>query len=174
LRDDFEATLITGIAELFRDMVIAEKVKSVLSQLKVKQVLSKTILREVLSENTRQVNIDIRRRQVMCTPVNEQGTTDLLAFSPKQNWEEYYVAFNFARVITPLTTIASTDIRVYDESGAEVSETLTDDTKTQITGTKVFVWVRGGTEQTYKITCKITMSNGEKFEQDATLEVTEV
>lgn len=110
----------------------------------------------------------------MCTPVDAQGTNDLLEFSPKQIWEEYYVVFNFARVITPLTTIQSTVILVYDEAGTEVSETFTDDTKTQITGAKVFVWVRGGTEQTYKITCRIIMSNGEKFEQDATLEVTEV
>jgi len=174
LRDDFEATLITGVAELFRDMVIAEKIKSVLSQLKVKQILSKIMTREVSSENIRQVNLEPRRRQVMCTPVDEQGTNDLLVFSPKQAWEEYYVAFNFARVITPLTTIQSTVILVYDEAGTEVSETFTDDTKTQITGAKVFVWVRGGTEQTYKITCRIIMSNGEKFEQDATLEVTEV
>lgn len=174
LRDDFSATLITGVAEYFRDMVISGKVKSVLSQLKVKQILSKVMTREALSENIRQVNLEPRRRQVMCTPVDEQGTNDLLEFSTKQTWEEYYVAFNFARVITPLTTIQSTVILVYDEAGTEVSETLTDDTKTQITGAKVFVWVRGGTEQVYKITCRITMSNGEKFEQDATLEVVEV
>ena len=149
-------------------------VKSILSQLKVKQILSKVMTREVLSENIRQVNIEPRRRQVMCTPVDKQGTTDLLVFSPKQTWEEYYVAFNFARVITPLTTIQSTVILAYDEAGTEVGETFTDDTKTQITGAKVFVWVRGGTGQTYKITCRIIMSNGEKFEQDATLEVVEV
>jgi uncharacterized Zn finger protein len=63
---------------------------------------------------------------------------------------------------------------VYDEAGAVVTSTLTDDTKLTIVNSKVYVWVRGGNEQTYKITCKIVMSNGEKFEQDAELEVTEV
>jgi hypothetical protein len=156
LADDFSATLINDLPDIFRDMV-------------------------VVPARVRSVSAPARKRQVICTPIHLQGgnmdcslETDLLEFSPKQNWEEYYAVFNFARVITPLTTIAHATILVYDEAGVEVSETFTDDTKTQIVGSKVYVWVRGGTEQTYKITCRIIMSNGEKFEQDATLEVVEV
>jgi len=96
-------------------------------------------------------------------------------FSTKQNWEEYFVVFNFVRVITPLTSILTADVYVYDESGTDVTSSLTDPSKLQVSGgTKVFVWVQGGSEQTYKITCKIVMSNGEKFEQDASILVEEV
>jgi hypothetical protein len=97
----------------------------------------------------------------------------MLEFGPKQPWEEYYVAFNFVRVITPETEIESAIISVVDEEGADATSTLTDPTKIEIVDEKVFVWVRGGTEQVYKITCRITMDNGEKFEQDAELEVIE-
>ena len=98
----------------------------------------------------------------------------MLEFSPKQSFEEYYVVFNFSRVITPLTTILSTLVTVYDESDVEVTDILTDSTKLSVLGSKVYVWVRGGSEQIYKITCKIYMSNNERFEQDAELQVQEV
>lgn len=122
----------------------------------------------------KQATSDARIRQVLCTPISLQEVDDMLPFSPKQNYEEYYVAFNFVRVITPLTSIATTDVFVFDESNVDVTSTLTDASKLQVSGTKVYVWVRGGSEQVYKITCKITMTNGEKFEQDASIEVTEV
>jgi hypothetical protein len=115
-----------------------------------------------------------KTREVLCTPVSLHGRITMLEFSQKQSYEQYYVAFNFVRVITPLTSIASVDVHVYDELGTDVSSTLTDASKLHVSGAKVFVWVCGGNEQTYKITCKIVMTNDEKFEQDALLEVMEI
>lgn len=115
-----------------------------------------------------------RLRQIICVPIHRQKEEEMLQFSPKQSFEEYYAVFNFSKVITPLTTIETTEVIVYDASGVVVTDTLTDNTKLTVVGSKVYVWVRGGSEQIYKITCKIEMDNGEKFEQDAELEVTEV
>jgi hypothetical protein len=155
--DSLFTVLNKGILDLFRDMVLPQKIREVFCSLKIKEVVCSTKI-----------------RQVLCTPIHLQESTDMLTFSPKQNGEEYYNIFNFARVITPLTTMVTATVTVYDESGVDVSSTLLDTTKTKIIGTKVYAWVRGGSEQTYKLTCRITMSNEEKFEQDATMQVTEV
>jgi hypothetical protein len=134
------------------------------------------LFRDIITPlKTKQVTAEHRIKQVLCTPILLQGENDMLEFSTKQNWEEYFVVFNFVRVITPLTSILTADVYVYDESGTDVTSSLTDPSKLQVSGgTKVFVWVQGGSEQTYKITCKIVMSNGEKFEQDASILVEEV
>ena len=157
LSDRVVAVLFTSVAKIFRDSVLPEKVREVIGESRVKQI--------ILSE---------RVRQVTCTPVDLQEDDDMLEFSPKQAYEEYYVVFNFARVITPLTLIESTVVTAEDADGEDVTATFTDESKLVVVGNKVYVWVRGGTEQVYKITCKIVMDNGEKFEQDAQLEVTEV
>jgi hypothetical protein len=123
---------------------------------------------------TKELTVNAKVREIVCTPVHRQKEESMLYLSPKQSYEEYYVVFNFARVVTPTTSVMIASVIVYDASDTVVTSTLTDESKLSITGTKVYVWVRGGSEQTYKITCKIEMSNGEKFEQDAELEVTEI
>ena len=98
----------------------------------------------------------------------------MLEFDNKQSREEYYVDFNFARRVTPGTVIETTEVTVYDEDNNDVTSILTDPSQIVISGYKVYIWVRGGTEQTYKITCIVTMDNSEKFEEDASLTVAEV
>lgn len=158
ITDYFRIVEHEAVGKIWRDAVlIASKVKQVLASVKVREITPTT-----------------RIRQVLCVPIHRQKEEEMLEFSPKQSYEEYYAVFNFAKVITPSTVISTTEVVVYDESGTVVTSTLTDDTKLTVVGAKVYVWVRNGSEQTYKITCKIVMDNGEKFEQDAELEVTEV
>lgn len=150
-------------------------VKEILMCIKCKEIDSERKIKEISCENkVKEALCDIPIRTVMCLPIYLQKEEIMLAFSAKQSYEEYFVAFNFARVITSGTTISSATVIVYDAVGAVVTSTLTDVDKQSISGTKIFVWVRGGSEQTYKITCRIVMSNSEKFEQDAELPVTEV
>lgn len=183
--DDIEITKKSTIPIIFRDMVIAQRIRQVLAVIKDVQVLATRTKEATSLKKINSVTCDVRIREVTCIPIHlhggghmgcpiEGGEMDLLEFSPKQNWEEYYNVFNFARVITPETTIASAVIIVTDAEGVDVTDDITDDTQTQIVGSKVYVWVRRGTEQVYKITCRITMDNGEKFEQDASMEVIEV
>ena len=105
--------------------------------------------------------------------INPFRRQHMYVFGVKQNWEEYYVSFNFVRVIANDTEIVSSDVIVYDAQGAIVTETIIDAEKTLINGAKIFVFVRGGSEQTYKLTCRITCANGEKYEEDAELSVIE-
>lgn len=173
--DNFSAVLFTDIARLFRDIILPEKIREIIDSSRIRQVLLSEKEKQVTSEvRERQIESEERKRQVLCTPINLQGEDDMLEFSPKQSYEEYFVVFNFARVITPLTEIESVDVKAYDASEVDVTSTFTDQSKTSVTGTKVYVWVRDGSEQVYKLTCKIVMDNGEKFEQDATIEVVEV
>lgn len=98
----------------------------------------------------------------------------MLAFSGKQAYEEYYVAFNFGKVVASGVTIVSATVLVYDALGVDVTAALTDETKQSIEGNKIYIWVRGGNNQTYKITCRIICSNDERYEDDATLTVLEI
>jgi len=96
-------------------------------------------------------------------------------FSEKQPYEEYFVSFNFTRVITPNTVITSSTVIAHDEDDNDVTATITDQAQQSNTDTKVYVKVRGGTSGvTYKITCRIVTSNGERFEMDGELPVREV
>lgn len=158
IRDHFRIVETDPAGKIWRDMIVVAA--------KIRQLVVESRTREVVSTS--------KIREVVCTPINRQSEETMLVFSPKQNYEEYYAVFNFARVVTPSTSILTASVVVYDAAGTPVTATLTDETKLTIVGLKVYVWVRGGSEQTYKITCKIEMSNGEKFEQDAELEVTEI
>ena len=95
------------------------------------------------------------------------------SFSSKQPYEEYYVAFDFFRVIDDGATISSATVSAVDALGASATSTVTSVGKQTVSGSRVNIWVQGGTAQRYKITCKIQTSTGEKYEQDAYLTVVE-
>lgn len=105
--------------------------------------------------------------------INPYRRNEMYSFGDKQNWDQYYVSFNFVRLIAPDAEIQSADIIVYDASGVDVTDTMIDAEKTLIVGTKVLVWVRGGSQQIYKITCRIVCDNEERFEEDGELPVIE-
>ena len=160
---------------IIRDIVKAQKrAKKLAKERQVKAItFTKPLTQVMVSVKVRLINSN-KNRQVVCTPVHKQKEGIMLEFSPKQSFEEYYISFNFSRVITPLTNIESATVVVVDEAGEDVTDELTDVSKQNIDGNKVTVWVMGGDEQIYKITCQIVMDNGEKFEQDATIQVTEL
>lgn len=161
---------------LIRDIVqAAKRIKSGIIDKKIKSVFEvKELTQVVAAVKIKECVVTKKVRVVTCTPSNKQRRDDMLEFSPKQNREEYFLSFNFARVISPLTTISEATITIVNEEGTDVTDTLTDISRQNIVGSKVNFWIRGGNEQTYKITCVITMDNGEVFEQDATIEVIEV
>jgi hypothetical protein len=94
------------------------------------------------------------------------------SFGNKQPYEEYYVSFNFSNDLTS-GEITSAVVTVEDENGADVTSSIVSNTFIN-GGCRVFAFVKGGTEQTYKMTCKIVCSNTEKYEKEAYLPVSDV
>jgi hypothetical protein len=94
------------------------------------------------------------------------------SFDDKQAYEEYYIAFNFFRLLAKGNdTIATATVSVLDALGVNKTDVLTTVGSQYIDETRVYVWVKGGTAQRYKITCKITTAGGKKWEMDGYLTV---
>lgn len=148
---DYETVVI------IRDQVIAQKLKELMLERRIKEVATKTKIREVVG-----LSVNTLKEKLMYT------------FGDKQPYEEYFVAFNFSRVISPNTEIVSAIVIVYDEDGNDVTEIITEPSEQTIQKTKVAIKIKSGiSENTYKITCRIITSNGEKFEMDSELNVIE-
>lgn len=92
-------------------------------------------------------------------------------FRPKRNWEEYYICFDFFKDIDDGATIVSATVKALDALGADKTTVLTLLAKQVASGTRVNVWVQGGTPQLYTISCEILTSTGEKYEYVAYQEV---
>lgn len=95
------------------------------------------------------------------------------SFGNKQPYEEYYVSFNFSRDLAFAEEISSASVSVADAQGADATDAIVEDILL-VGDCRVFVFVKGGTTQTYKITCKVVCSNGEKYEKEAYLPVSEI
>ena len=95
------------------------------------------------------------------------------SFGNKQPYEEYYVSFNFSRDLATDEEISSASVTVEDALGADATDEIVEDVLL-VGDCRVFVFVKGGTEQTYKITCKVVCSNTEKYEKEAYLPVSEL
>lgn len=93
------------------------------------------------------------------------------AFRPKRAWEEYYIAFDFFRDVEDGATITGAAVTVTDEAGTDRTDVLTVVGKQVVSTPRVNVWVCGGTPQTYTISCKATLSSGEKYQIVAYQEV---
>lgn len=95
-------------------------------------------------------------------------------FGSKQPFEEYYVSFNFAQYLGAATISVAVVGAVDLDTGADVTATVTNVGVQVISGTLVYVWVRAGTTgRNYKISCRVTASDGSKYELDGTLPVVE-
>lgn len=93
----------------------------------------------------------------------------------KQPYEEYYISFDFTRWVGEDTILTATAGAVDNETGEDVTDSVIAVESQAITGPVVSVWVKAGqTGATYKITCRITVSDGSKYELDAFLPVLEV
>jgi len=99
-------------------------------------------------------------------------------FPDKQPYEEFYIGFNFFRRLLAGQTIATiTSVTVVDDATppVDVTDTLTRVELLEIDGKQVNVWVRAGSSgHTYKLTCKIVTSGGQKHELEGTLAVVEI
>ena len=98
-----------------------------------------------------------------------------LVFGAKQPYEEYFIEFDFVNDIDDADSIESAEVTVMDGDD-DVTDTLTGgDAKQSVLGTKVSVWIKGGTTgTTYTITCKIiTTVLAEKYEAESEITVTE-
>lgn len=106
----------------------------------------------------------------------------MASFGAKQEWEQYYVVFDFDSYLNPKsgsTTLATEDISSiatctavdqYDNHAATAS--ILDSTKFTYTASKAYIWVQNGTSgREYKITCKIHGDKGSKYEYDAVLPI---
>lgn len=96
------------------------------------------------------------------------------SFGSKQSYEEYFVTFDFFRLISS-DEILSAAVVVTDSTGAVVTDTLTEAVKQSISGSQVNVFVKAGTSgSTYKITCKIVTETTEQYEMEAYLPVLDI
>jgi len=95
------------------------------------------------------------------------------SFGNKQPYEEYYVSFNFSRDLAFNEEISSASVSVEDANGADATDEIIEDILL-VGDCRVFVFIKGGTEQTYKMTCKIICSNTEKYEKEAYLPVSNI
>lgn len=99
-----------------------------------------------------------------------------LVFGAKQPYEEYYIYFDFVNDIAGEDSVDTYTIVIEDSDDNDVTDDLTDSGENYAEGTRVYVWIKGGSSgMTYTITCKIvTAVNAEKFESDADITVTEI
>ena len=97
-----------------------------------------------------------------------------LILGAKQPYEAYYIQFNFTRYLGTATISSATVTAVDIADNSDVTATITTVGSQSITSPSVYVWVKAGTTaHTYQITCKITASDGSKYELDALLPVVE-
>jgi len=93
-------------------------------------------------------------------------------FDPKQPWEEYYLGFDFARLLGS-ETVASALFTV-TESGEDVTATMLDGAQQYNAGAVAYCWIRAGTTgKNYIITCQVTGSAGSKYEDEGRIRVKE-
>jgi hypothetical protein len=96
------------------------------------------------------------------------------SFDEKKPSEEYYVSFNFFRLLAKGNdTIDSATVIAKDALGVDKTSILTDVQLQVINSPRVYVWVKGGTPQRYLVTCRILTDGGKKWEDNYYLPVVE-
>jgi hypothetical protein len=97
-----------------------------------------------------------------------------LSLGAKQPYEAYYIQFDFTRYLGTATISTATVTATDTADDSDVTSTITTVGSQSISGGSVYVWVKAGTTgKTYQVTCKITASDGSKYELDALLPVVE-
>ena len=91
----------------------------------------------------------------------------------KQVIEEYFIEFDFTKYLTVGDPIASAVVSVIrQDTGLDVTATLTDVTLQTITNPVVYVWIKGGIDtKIYTFTCDVTTVAGRVFTLDGELEI---
>lgn len=91
----------------------------------------------------------------------------------KQPWESQIFPFDCSEAIPESVTISSVTASIFDENGTDKGTQMLEGTPT-ISGTSVYVQVKGGTNGVrYNLRVRLTLSNGEKIEDDLTIYVEE-
>jgi len=111
-----------------------------------------------------------------------------LTKTEKQGWESYFIHGDFSEVMetgetidVPSSTITVEDAGLPDADPVvapiDATATLTDQTSIYAEGFKLYVRIRAGVgdegKSPYKITFRITTSNGNKWEVDGQIKVKE-
>lgn len=93
------------------------------------------------------------------------------AFS-KQPAEQYTIAVEFSGKLPTGASLASGAVSAVDEDENNASSTVLGSTSATIAGTQAKVLVKAGTDgKTYKVTFLMTLSNGDKLEEDLQMRV---
>lgn len=92
----------------------------------------------------------------------------------KQPYEAYFISFNFAKWLGTATILTATVTATDTDDDSDATATVTTEGSQVVSSPSVYVWVKAGTSgKVYQITCRITASDGSKYELDALLPVTE-
>lgn len=94
-------------------------------------------------------------------------------FGVKQPWEQYFVRFDFTEYLGATETMTAATVTAVDlVAGTDVSSTLLNSAKQSYGNGQVYAWVQAGaTGKEYKITCRVTTTEGSKYELDGILPV---
>jgi len=97
------------------------------------------------------------------------------SFPDKQPYEEFFVVFNFYRLLSrtndSIATVA--ELKAFDADGVDQTTSFIDAGEQVIATPRVFAWVKGGTPQRYRLVCKITTTGGKKWQMVGYLTVVE-
>jgi len=92
----------------------------------------------------------------------------------KQPWESRILEINCTDTLPTSVTISSVECKVFDDAGTDVSSTMIEGTPS-ISGVYVYVQIKAGTDgERYNLRVRLTLSNGEKPEDDITIYVREI
>ena len=97
------------------------------------------------------------------------------SFPDKQPYEEFFVSFNFYRLLARTKDSIATvsELKAYDAGGVDQTTSFINAGAQVIASPRVFAWVKGGTQQRYRLVCKITTAGVKKWQMVAYLRVVE-
>jgi hypothetical protein len=90
----------------------------------------------------------------------------------KQPWEIIKYTVDVSALLASGATISSLEVKAFDTAGNDVTSSIINDSS--YTGPEVYITVQDGTANSrYDIRIRLTLSDGQQFEEDLILRVVE-
>jgi hypothetical protein len=90
----------------------------------------------------------------------------------KQPWEVIKYTLDVSALLVSGATISSLEVKAFDVAGNDVTSTIIN--ASSYSGSEVYITVQNGTANSrYDIRVRLTLSDGQKFEEDLILRVVE-
>lgn len=100
---------------------------------------------------------------------------DIQYVGTKQPSEEYYLKFDYSRLLREANAIAAATSAIDLADDSDVTNAIIDKTKQYVYNKCAYVFVQGGTDgHSYKITCSISATDGSRYELECVMPVEEL